>query len=89
MPLVSSTWAGSHVQLKPEPKSQHWPSFMPRIADATVGAVSQRFPSVPDGQAQKKSPSKLMQLALFRHGCDSQKLKSFSHLRPVQPMKKR
>ena len=68
MPLVSSTWAGSHVQLKPEPKSQHWPSFMPRIADATVGAVSQRFPSVPDGQAQKKSPSKLMQLALFRHG---------------------
>ena len=32
------------------------------------GAVSQRFPSVPDGQAQKKSPSKLMQLALFRHG---------------------
>ena len=44
------------------------------------GAVSQRFPSVPDGQAQKKSPSKLMQLALFRHGCDSQKLMSFSHL---------
>ena len=46
------------------------------------GAVSQRFPSVPDGQAQKKLPSKLMQLALFRHGCDWQKLMSFSHLCP-------
>ena len=51
-----------------------------------LGAVSQRFPSVPGGQAQKKSPSKLMQLALFRHGCDSQKLMSFSHLCPVQPV---
>ena len=50
------------------------------------GAVSQRSQSVPDGQAQKKSPSKLMQLALLRHGCNSQKLMSFCHLCPVQPV---
>jgi hypothetical protein len=42
---------------------------------------------VPDGQAQKKSPSRLMQLALFKHGWDSQKLRSFSHLCPVHPRK--
>jgi hypothetical protein len=51
------------------------------------GAVSHRLPSVPDGQAQKKSPSRLMQLALFKHGWDSQKLRSFSHLCPVHPRK--
>ena len=50
MPLVSSTWAGSHVQLKPEPKSQHWPSFMPRIADATVGGRLATF-SISAGRA--------------------------------------
>jgi len=32
------------------------------------GAVSQRLPSVPEGQAQKKSPRRLMQLALFKQG---------------------
>lgn len=51
------------------------------------GAVSHRLPSVPDGQAQKKSPSRLMQLALFKHGWDSQKLRSFSQRCPVHPRK--
>ena len=70
------------MQLRPEPKSRYWPSLMYGSPMQRSGAVSQRFPSVPDGQAQKKLPNKLMQLALFRHGCDWQKLMSFSHLCP-------
>ena len=49
-----------------------------RIADAAVGGRLATFSVSPDGQAQKKLPNKLMKLALFRHGCDWQKLMSFS-----------
>ena len=68
--FVLATDAEVHkLQLRPEPKSWHWPSFMPRIADAAVGGRLATI-SVSGGRASaEETPSKLMQLSLFRHGC--------------------